>query len=84
MITFRYFNSLIIMKNVNYFNSLIQITHRKEKVESYCVLSDHRQFSWECSPSQDSQFGFSILIKWADFPTQQNYKAQNPRLWLIL
>lgn len=63
MITFHYFNSLIITKNVNYFNSLIQITHRKEKVESYCVLSDHRQFSWECSASQDSQFGFSILIK---------------------
>lgn len=32
MITFQYFNSLITMKNANYFNSLIQISCRKEKV----------------------------------------------------
>lgn len=44
MITFHYFKSLIIMKNANYFNSLILISHRKEKVLNstvYRVTTDN-------------------------------------------
>jgi len=44
MITFHYFNSLIIIRNANSFNSLIQISHTKEKVLNptmYRVTTDN-------------------------------------------